>query len=149
MTTDTSRQTGRLAAFVSTVRDAINLYPETWIALAIAPLYGMVAFPPIIDTALLAHGRRLPILVGALLGLLVPIGFRVWKRRVRAKQAIAFTAIATPLTFILYTVLFDQFPVVRGRLLPVVDVALVAGGGVGIALTLTWHQSGDDEESAA
>jgi len=149
MTTDTSRRKGRLADFVSTVRDAVDLHPETGLALAIAPFYGMVTFPPIIDTALLAHGRHLPILLGALLGLVVPIGFRVWQRRALARQAIVFTAIATPLTFGLYPLLFDQFPVVRGRLLPVVDVGLVAIGAAGIALAVVWYRQDDDEVTDA
>lgn len=147
MTTDSSLETGRLAGVVSTVRDAVELYPETGIALALAPFYGAITFPPIIDTALLAHERHLPLLLGALLGLVVPIGFRVWQGRSRAREAIAFTATATPLTFVLYRLLFDHFPAVRGRLLPVVDVALVAIGAAGLSLFVLWYLGSDDATS--
>lgn len=145
MTTDTSLDDDPSSGIVATARDAVTLYPETVIAVALAPFYGVTALAPIIEVALVDHGRWTPFFLGVLFSLIIPILFRVWQSRYHAHRAVAFSLVATPLTWLLYYRTFDPIPRVRGQLLPIVDVALVALGGAGIALAVTWYVTGEPD----
>ena len=120
-----------------------SINPETVIAVCLAPFYGMVAFPPVIEVALQIHGEYVPLRAGALLGLLVPITFRCWRGRTHAIRTITFVLVATPLTFAIQFVMFDPLPVVRGSPAAAVEVALISAGAAALSLGAAWHLTDD------
>ncbi|WP_229113334.1 hypothetical protein [Halapricum desulfuricans] len=119
----------------------IERYSGTVLAVLVSVVYGWVAFGPVIGIWLVAHPTWLPGFTSAGLGLAVPVAFRSWRSHQRAINALTFSAVALVLTTGVNWLLFDPVPLVRGRKIVVLEVALAVVGAGALALAVTWYYS--------